>query len=253
MHIPKQLQHYLLNMKYTIDDEGMSSANVYKFSNDKQTLFLKTDKSDRGIVREKQMYSWLKDKLPLPKVIAQCSDNGIDYLLISKADGVMAQDKKYINNPELLIRLVADAIYMLWNVDITNCPFDSTIEAKLLQAKELIENGNVESIERNKYTFDLDTPTAIYQYLEKNKLKEDYVFVHGDLCPNNFFFDGEKVSCFIDLGRAGKGDRWQDIALCIRELEEIIDEKYINKLFELLGITPNYEKIKYYILLDELF
>lgn len=62
------------------------------------------------------------------------------------------------------------------------------------------------------------------------------------------------MSGFIDLGRAGIADKWQDIALCVRSLKHNVqDHKYIDLLFKHLDIEPNYEKIKYYILLDELF
>ena len=60
----------------------------------------------------------------------------------------------------------------------------------------------------------------------------------------------------------GTGDRWQDIALCYRSLVHNYDGKYGGKkyegfspklLFEQLEMEPDWEKIKYYILLDELF
>ena len=35
--------------------------------------------------------------------------------------------------------------------------------------------------------------------------------------------------------------------------EDIGEEKYVKLFFDLLGIEPDWEKIKYYILLDELF
>ena len=41
--------------------------------------------------------------------------------------------------------------------------------------------------------------------------------------------------------------------MLVRELEKRVNKKYISVFFEWLGIKPNYEKIKYYILLDELF
>ncbi|QOA01035.1 hypothetical protein FPO35_14075 (plasmid) [Staphylococcus aureus] len=47
---------------------------------------------------------------------------------------------------------------------------------------------------------------------------------------------------------------WYDIAFCVRSIrEDIGEEQYVELFFDLLGIKPDWEKIKYYILLDELF
>ena len=58
---------------------------------------------------------------------------------------------------------------------------------------------------------------------------------------------------FIDLGRAGKADKWYDIAFCVREIRDFKEEKYIDEFFALLEIEPDWDKISYFILLDELF
>ena len=67
---------------------------------------------------------------------------------------------------------------------------------------------------------------------------------------------------YIDLGRAGIGDKWCDIALCWRSLHHSYadwcrqtdgappDGKL---LFRALGLEPDWTRIRYYILLDELF
>ena len=64
------------------------------------------------------------------------------------------------------------------------------------------------------------------------------------------------------LGDTGIGDKWRDIALCYRSLKHNFDGSYGGKvypdfdpdmLFEALEIEPDWEKLRYYILLDELF
>ena len=64
------------------------------------------------------------------------------------------------------------------------------------------------------------------------------------------------------MGKTGVGDKWNDIALCYRSLKHNFDGTYGGKvykdfnpdmLFEKLGIEPDWDKLNYYILLDELF
>jgi aminoglycoside phosphotransferase len=121
-----------------------------------------------------------------------------------------------------------------------------------MKARERIENGITVSIEDNIYTKGMSSVEDIYRYLVEHKQEEELVFTHGDYCFNNYFSDGDDITSYIDMGRGGVGDKYQDVALCVRQLRNY-DSKYIDMLFEFLGVEPNYEKIKYYILLDELF
>ena len=71
------------------------------------------------------------------------------------------------------------------------------------------------------------------------------------------------VTGFLDWGNGGIADRWQDIALCVRSIKHNYTEEglynenefiqYKKLLFDELGIISDEEKIRYYILLDELF
>jgi aminoglycoside phosphotransferase len=74
--------------------------------------------------------------------------------------------------------------------------------------------------------------------------------------------DHQKLSGFVDLANVNVMDRYQDIALCYRSLihnycnkyrKNHLLEVYFRYFFNKLGVKPDYEKIKYYLLLDELF
>lgn len=75
------------------------------------------------------------------------------------------------------------------------------------------------------------------------------------------FAENGQITGYIDLGKAGVADRWQDIALCYRSLKQNFGGKFGAKnrdfspdaLFEKLGVEKDPEKLRYYILLDELF
>ena len=96
----------------------------------------------------------------------------------------------------------------------------------------------------------------------ENKPDEEPVFSHGDFCLPNIFFDKNGLSGLIDLGRAGIADRWCDIALCYRSLKDNYSGRYSGQIqtdfkeahfFDALELRPDWDKIRYYILLDELF
>ena len=73
---------------------------------------------------------------------------------------------------------------------------------------------------------------------------------------------GERLTGFIDLGKTGRADKWCDMALCCRSLSSNLAGRYggrprhdfdPKRLFDVLGMDMDEEKIRYYILLDELF
>lgn len=252
MNLPIELEKLLDGMECVVDEEGMSKAQVKMYFNKQNTYYLKIEKIDSEVEREIGMYQWLKGKFPIPTIIYQTVLDDTSFLLMEKSKGEMLECIQFRNDPELLVRLAAKGILRLQSLDIRTCNYDSTINYKLKKARERIDDGLAISVGESIYTKDMETAEDVYRYLIKHKPVEELVYSHGDYCFNNYFTDGEDITGYIDVGRAGVGDKYQDIALCVRELRDY-DSKYIDLLFELLGIEPDYEKIKYYILLDELF
>ena len=54
----------------------------------------------------------------------------------------------------------------------------------------------------------------------------------------NVFADGDRISGFIDLGKAGKADRWQDLAICYISLKHNFEGRY-NGGFPYPGYHPD--------------
>lgn len=154
----------------------------------------------------------------------------------------------------LVVNAVARGLRDLAGVDITEFPFDSTIDSKLRLAKDRINQGLIDMSDLEEEYRSFKTPEAIYDYLIHHRPKENLGFVHGDYCLPNIFVDENHNISFIDLGRAGIGDPYQDLALAVRSLKHNFHtDEYAPLLFDSLGITPDWEKINYYILMDELF
>ena len=119
------------------------------------------------------------------------------------------------------------------------------------------------AIEALPHDIDFHMITSVSQEVmpEVEKLRQSGIDVMAYESPTNVFFENGKVSGFIDLGDAGIADRWYDIALGYRSLKHNADGTYgayyadvhPDDLFKKLGIEPDWERIKYYILLDELF
>ena len=260
-NLPDKIKDLIGDEKYSFDNVGMSDSTVILF----QDKILKIQTISEESNNEYHVMEWLQNKLPVPMVLGFEKDEERNYLLMTKVSGEMSCSEKYMENPDQLVSQLAEGIKMLWEMDMCHCPFICNLDKKLEMAKynvykNLVDIDNVESD-----TFGVNgfgSPKILLNWLIRNKPDEELVFSHGDFCLPNIFLTDEKVSGYIDLGKTGIADKWQDISLCYRSLLHNFDGKYTGKkyqgfkaevLFEKLEIEPNWDKIRYYILLDELF
>lgn len=261
LNLPNKIKEIIGDIPYSIDTIGMSNAKVICF----EDMVLKIEKQQEESDNEHIMMSWISDKLPVPKVLCFEKHNGINYLLMSRIKGKMSCSPELLENPMHLVKLLAEGLKMLWSVDISKCPLNNLIDNKLKQAEFRVRNNlcDMEDAEPTTYGAEgFESPEKLLQWLKENKPDEDFVFSHGDYCLSNIIIKDDKINGFIDLGRSGIADKYQDVALCYRNLQHNYDGKYGGKvyegfdasiLFEELNIVPDWNKIKYFILLDELF
>ncbi len=258
---PQTIAEKIAGQTPVFDTVGESDSAVLLYTD----CVLKTEPTNENSNREYAALRWLKNRLPVPNIFAFAQENGRNYLLMSKLSGTMVCDALTENIP-IAVKALADGLQKLWSIDISDCPLQSTLDIRLQQAKQNIENGLVDTDDFEPDTLGANgfaDVHALYAYLVQNQPTEDLVFTHGDYCLPNIFTENGKATGILDLGKAGIADRWQDIALCVRSLEHNIcglcklqKEEFLHAkalLYAELGITEDVEKLKYYILLDELF
>ena len=261
LSMPSKIRALIGNKSFTVDDIGLSGNQVLIF----EDMVLKIEDSAPRVAEQVQLMRWLEDKLPVPRVLAYEEDNGKSYLLMSKMGGEMSCDTSYLESPHMLTEALACGLKMLWEVDVHDCPRVRNLDNVLKEARFQVENNLVDLDNVEPTTFGeggFKNPEHLLEWLESNRPSFEPVFSHGDYCLPNVFLENGKIKGFIDLDRAGVCDKWNDIALCYRSLRDNFNGKYGGKtykdfnpdmLFEKLGLEPDWEKINYYLLLDELF
>ncbi len=261
MELPDSIRDLLGDKAYKADSVGLSQASVLLFPD----CVLKVQTDGPEARNEVEMLRWLEGKVPVPAVLAHEVWKGSSYLLMERCPGEMACGDGYLADPALLCRLLADGLKALWAVEVRDCPSDQSLSCKLAQAAYNVAHGLVDVDNVDPETFGPNgfrDPANLLAWLETHRPAEELAFSHGDYCLPNIFGKGSRVTRFIDLGRAGVGDKWCDIALCCRSLRGNFGGQYGSPphpgyddslFFRALGLEPDWEKIRYYILLDELF
>lgn len=258
--LPWEIENIVRGKNHTVNTTGMSGAQVWMY----EDMVLKIQPCMPWVRRELTMLQWLSGRLPVPRLIAHQELKRKSYCLMTRIRGKMACDSQFLDNPELLTARLAEAMQMLWSVDTSACPVCRSQELELEEARRQVEEGRVDITAVEPETFGpggFPDPETLLVWLEKNRPSYDPVLSHGDFCLPNIFLTQTGISGFIDLGDAGVGDRWRDISLCWRSLKnntngrhgKIRPEVDPARLFDALGIRPDREKMRWYLLLDELF
>ena len=270
--LPKCIKEKVYGKDFRIDDMGKSGSMIFLF----EDCVLKCEKipeksdTEAELCLEDQdktveVMRWLNGKLPVPEVMAYEKDEKYRYLLMNKIPGTVACDPYYMEHPKEMIPILADALKLLWSIDISDCPKKTDLDTILEEAKYRVKNDLVDLSDAEPETFGeggFKDAEELLSWLMENKPSYEPVLSHGDFCLPNIFIKDGKLSGLIDLGNTGTGDKWMDIALCYRSLKHNSDGTWGEKvypdlspevLFEELGIKPDWDRINYYILLDELF
>ena len=260
MELPYKIREIIGQKDENISDIGLSDASVYIYDD----MVLKIQHHNIESDREYNMLRWLEGKLPVPHIIEHIIANKLSYLLMHKCSGKIACDQEYMQQPKYQSELLASALNDIWQVDWTMCPYKDTLEFKLQQAEHNVIHNLIDFNDCEPDTFSKNgfkNPEALLTWLKKNRPEEELVISHGDFCLPNILFNDGVMTGLIDLGRSGVADKWCDIALCYRSIKNNFSGKFNHKwpgysdlyLFDALQVKPDWEKIRYYTLLDELF
>lgn len=238
---------------------GMSGAGVYKLSGIEAggNAYLKMAKSGgpETLRAEMEKLKWLADFHWAPKVLHYENNCDTEYILLSEIEGEnLKESEAGILHPTEIGRMVAEGLLAIHQLNIANCPFDESIQVKLNKAAQRIQAGLVDADDFDP-VYHGQTAEQLFSLLEMNQPQEEnIVFTHGDYSLANILTKNFQITGFVDWGRAGLSDRHQDIAIAIRSLQHNFTDEASQMFINTYGRDKiDFDKVRYYILLDELF
>jgi aminoglycoside phosphotransferase len=235
---------------------GESEAKTFLLKGNKNNLYLKIlpNSSVENLHLERERLEWLQGKLPVPEVVIYDKVESNEYLLTTELAGVNASAKSHISNVLLMMKELALGLRVIHAVNIDDCPFINKLDIKIEQARERVHKQLVDEEDFDEVRKGQKAVNLFEELISQKPSSEDLVFTHGDYCLPNIIIHEGKVNGFIDWGRAGIADRYQDIALAVRSITRNFGKEYTETFFEEYGLTQlDRTKIEYYQKLDEFF
>jgi aminoglycoside 3'-phosphotransferase-2 len=228
---------------------GNSRDRVYRVQAG-ETYFLKVGLELRA---EHNKLLWLEGRLPVPRVVHYEIKGGNHYLLTTALEGEMAHK---LNLPkERIVELLAEGARFWHKLPTEDCPFDCTIDVQIDIARRNMERGSIDENNFELHRHGHSQRELFADLLVNLPEKEDLVVTHGDYCLPNILInpETEEITGFVDVGRVGVSDRYQDLALCSRSIGWNMGQTWIEPFMYAYGLRMDKAKYNFYTLLDEFF
>ncbi|MCM5557520.1 APH(3')-I family aminoglycoside O-phosphotransferase [Pleomorphomonas sp. JP5] len=241
------------------DTIGEAGAAVYRLSGKPGApdLYLKhgRDAVADAIAEEMARLRWLAGRLPVPRLVRFDCTADEAWLLTTAITGrtayqVLASDPA---GRPAVVDALAVFLRRLHAIPVAACPFIGDHVHRLAIARARIDAGLVDAGD-----FDEEragwTAEQVWEGLQGLvPFAADPVVAHGDCSLDNLIVERHAVVGSIDVGRAGVADRYQDLAILWNCLDEF-GPAMQRRLFRAYGIaTPDERKLRFHLMLDELF
>jgi aminoglycoside 3'-phosphotransferase-2 len=232
-------------------DAGMSDASVFRVG--EMFLKLAEDRNSATALRQEiERTQWLAAQgIRVPATVRVYDDGASAAWLSAAVPGTGAADSNL--PPAELVPLIGRALRALHALPVNTCPFDETIQARLAVARRDIDAGVVDPShfdDRNAGVL----PQELLHRLTQSPPSEELVVAHGDATLSNMIVGPDGMVGLVDCGRAGRADRYLDLAVTADGIAEILGEEWIAPFAEAYGETAwQHDRARYFSDLYELF
>ena len=206
MQFPDRIAGFVAGKTYTENLTGMSGSRVLMYDE----YVLKIEKTRHEDLETIAVMRWLEGRIPVPVIAVYAEEDGFSYTLMSRVQGRMACDEHYLERPDELTTLLAEALHMLWSVDTAGCPRERSIDVELAEAKYRVERHLVDMDNVEPETFGpggFRDPEELREVpILRDGIARDAVLVHQTedgagvfLCPLPCFGIIQAVLQVVDL------------------------------------------------------
>ncbi len=274
--LPDALRSLLHGHTCEIVTTGESSARVERWVSARGSVFFLKYGAAGGpfpIVDEIARLEWMATNgIAVPRVVAAVIEGENGFLLTESLPGADASVATR-RSKRATVAALASALRGLHATPVEGCPFVHPAATRVEEAARRVASGCIdpEEFDAGRETRDpvhlLGILNATHERLAGRQRRgevspEGRTFTHGDYCLPNIILQRVRsdssethvLSGFIDVGRAGVADQYQDLALAARSITRNLGARWAPLFLSEYGLDRvDEERLEFYTLLDEFF
>lgn len=244
--LPRAWVATLAGRRWTALTIGRSGAGIWRVEAEGQPA--EVIKAAPGLSGEAARLRWLHGRgIPCAEVTGFVHDGGIDWMRSLALPG-----RNLVEGgvpPEEAVRLAAGALTRLHRLDPAGCPFDTRLATRLAAAKVRLGAGLVDPQD-----FPEAPPAEVLGRMVRDFPPEGpLVVTHGDTSLPNFMAEAGRFTGFVDCGKLGLADPWQDLALTAWSVAYNFGEAHVPTFLTACHVPPDPARRRLYKLLDAFF
>jgi aminoglycoside 3'-phosphotransferase I len=255
---PPSFQALVCGYHWSRDTVGESGAVIYRLHHaDKPSLYLKhgLGAAAADVFDEAARLRWLLGRISVPQVchFEACGDDA--WLAMTSTPGHTAYQVLESHPEKMLetVKLLARFLKNLHALPLSECPFHSDVQSRLALAHQRMTAGLVDTDDFDDAHEGWTAEQVWAKMMDLVPLNNDEVVTHGDYSLDNIIIEHGCVTGCIDVGRVGRADRYQDIAILWNNLSEFGDAAQAQFIREYGIDILDERKIEFYLALDEFF
>lgn len=247
------LEPYFANYSIAPILGGATEADLYQVTTNQNERYI-LKKQVSSLQNDFLNYKWLERKVPVPQVIFYAQYSNYEWLCTTELKGQTLDSYIDTLDKKEIISYYAKSLKWLHSLTIDGNSLVQNLNERLLVAEYNYKNNLVDRSQLQPQYQQYNLGELYTKLLAMKPVDFELVFTHGDYCLDNIIYHNGELSGFIDLGNGGVADKYQDIAIAVRTIQDDFGDEFVSLFYQDYGLREiNNDKLAFYMLLDEFF